>query len=68
MTAKYFKPNSVTWWTGFVALTAGSIVAIGGEVEALRPTANILSAMAGVPAAVMISFGLGLIGLRGKDG
>ena len=67
MTAKYFKPGSVTWWTGFVSLVAGTIVALGSEVETLRPTANVLSAMADVPPAVMISFGLGLIGLRGKD-
>ena len=68
MNSKYFKPTSITWWTGFVALSAGTIVALGGEVEALRPTANVLSAMADMPPAVMISFGLGLIGLRGKDG
>lgn len=67
MTGKYFKPKSITWWTGFVALAAGSIVAIGSEVDTVRPAANILSAMADVPPAVMISFGLGLIGLRGKD-
>lgn len=68
MEYKYFKPKSITWWTGFVALTAGSIIAIGGEVEAFRPAANVLSAMSGVPPAAMISFGLGMIGLRGKDG
>lgn len=68
MTAKYFKPGSVTWWTGFVALVAGTIVALGPEVEQLRPAANVLSAMTEMPPAVMISFGLGLIGLRGKDG
>ncbi len=68
MTTKYFKPGSVTWWTGFVALLAGCIVALGTEVEPLRPAANVLSAMTEMPPAVMISFGLGLIGLRGKDG
>ncbi len=65
---KYFKPKSITWWTGFVALASGTTIAVGGEVDTVRPAANILSTMSQVPPAVMISFGLGLIGLRGKDG
>ncbi|MEX3008756.1 hypothetical protein [Hoeflea sp. TYP-13] len=68
MTSKYFKPKSLTWWTGFAAFVTGAIIAAGGEVEVLRTPANILSNMTDVPPAAMISFGLGLIGLRGKDG
>lgn len=68
MTSKYFKPRSVTWWTGSVAVMAGTVVALGSEVEPLQPAANVLIAMTEVSPAVMISFGLGLIGLRGKDG
>lgn len=68
MTRKYFKPKSLTWLTGFTAIATGTIIAAGGEIEAIRPLANVLSAMTDVPPAVMISFGLGLIGLRGKDG
>ncbi len=68
MSSKYFKPRSLTWWTGAVAVVTGAVIAIGGEVEALRPTANVLSNMTEIPPAAMISFGLGIIGLRGKDG
>lgn len=65
---KYFKPKSLTWWTGFIALLTGVIVAIGSEVQVLAPTANVLKAMTDISPAAMISFGLGIIGLRGKDG
>lgn len=68
MTKKYFKPRSLTWWTGFAAVFAGTVIAAGAEIPSLKPAANVLSAMTDVPPAVMISFGLGLIGLRGKDG
>ncbi|MEX3008370.1 hypothetical protein [Hoeflea sp. TYP-13] len=68
MNSKYIKPKSLTWWTGFAALACGAVIAAGGEIEALRAPANILSNMTDVPPAAMISFGLGLIGLRGKDG
>ncbi len=65
---KYFKPTSITWWTGFLSFTAGMVIAVGGEVDALMPAANVLSAMVAVPPAAMITYGLGIIGLRGKDG
>ena len=66
--SKYIKPKSLTWWTGFTALVCGMTIAVGNEVEQLSTLSRILSNMTSVPPAAMISFGLGLIGLRGKDG
>ncbi|WP_136661700.1 hypothetical protein [Nitratireductor sp. XY-223] len=68
MNTKYIKLKSVTWWTGFAAIACGTIIAAGGEIPAVAPAANVLSRMTEVPPAAMITFGLGLIGLRGKDG
>ena len=68
MNSKYIQLNSLTWWTGFASIACGATIAAGGEIAALEPAANILSRMTDVPPAAMITFGLGLIGLRGKDG
>lgn len=68
MNTKYIKLKSLTWWTGFAAIACGTTIAAGSEIMWLEPTANVLSKMTEVPPAAMITFGLGLIGLRGKDG
>ncbi|MDA4843962.1 hypothetical protein [Hoeflea poritis] len=68
MNSKYIKLRSLSWWTGFAAVACGTVIAAGSEVAMLTPAANILSRMTEVPPAAMITFGLGLIGLRGKDG
>ena len=64
-------PNAIAITDTEVAVAdapLGTVIAAGGEIAWLTPTANILSNMTDVPPAAMITFGLGLIGLRGKDG
>lgn len=51
MKSKYFKPTSLTWWTGVASLVTG---------------ASMLATGAGIPAAIpFILGGLGGIGMRG---
>lgn len=65
---KYFKPKSVTWWSGFVPLTSGMFVAFE-PVHQLAEYATAVSAMYGdVSPAIPINAGLAMIGLRGANG
>ncbi len=62
---RYFKPKSVTWWSGFVPLCAGTFVAFD-PVHGLEAWSTAVSATYGdVSPAVPINAGLALIGLRG---
>lgn len=64
---KYFKPFSVTWWSGFVPLIAGLIVATI-DLHSLQSIVNTINNITGnIPASGMIVYGLTAIGLRGKD-
>lgn len=68
MQRKYFKPRSLTWWSGFVPIAAGAFVAFE-PVHELATYAAAVSAMYGdVSPAVPINAGLALIGLRGANG
>ena len=50
-----------------VALLAGILVAAGQNFDSLAPWGNTIAAATGVGPAAIVGFGLGLIGLRGKD-
>lgn len=62
---KYIRLNSLTWWSAFVPLVAGVIVATAplhgwtAGVDAIRNVTG------GIPAAAMINGGLAGIGIRG---
>ena len=65
MDRKYFKPRSVTWWSGFVPLVSGVFMAFD-PVHGLTDYTAAVSAMYGdVSPAVPINAGLALIGFRG---
>ena len=62
---KYLKPKSVTWWSGFAPIAAGTFVAFE-PVHQLAEYASAVSSLYGdTSPAVPINAGLALIGLRG---
>lgn len=64
MTQKYFKPRSLTWWSGFVPLFCGLFIAaepIHGFVDWVQAIRN----ATGMSAPVLINIGFGIIGIRG---
>ena len=66
---KYVKFRSVTWWVGFTALAAGVTMATPEVSPQMAPVANFIQAVTGISTPyALIASGLGLIGLRGKDG
>ena len=68
MAGKYFKPRSVTWWTGAANLSAGIFLA-SEPVHGFEQWAEAVRlAFGGASASVLITAGLGLIGLRGAVG
>lgn len=67
----YFKPKSLTWWSGVVmALIGISMYGPIGDLPYLGGFAQLFAAMAGTDAspAALILGGTGLIGLRAKLG
>lgn len=66
MNAKYFKPKSVTWWTGIACVAGGFVSAAGPEIGGpIQSASNVILSVSGVGPAAMFAAGLGLIGLRG---
>lgn len=64
--AKYFKPQSLTWWIGFLPIIAGAWIASDIDNAWIDPAADIIQAFCGgVDGSAMIYIGLGAIGLRG---
>lgn len=64
---KYFKPKSVTWWSGFFPIAAGVFVA-SEPLHQLADYASVVATMYGdVPPAVPINAGLAIIGFRGRE-
>lgn len=67
MMHKYFKPRSITWWSGFVPLLCGIFVAFE-PVHGWTTLAQAVSATYGdVNPAVPINAGLAIIGFRGTQ-
>ena len=63
---KYFKPKSLTWWTGTAALAGGLLMALGGQIDAFAPVAAILTDLTGISEPYMlITYGLTTVGFRG---
>jgi hypothetical protein len=64
---RYFKPDSVTWWSGFIPVMAGTFVAFE-PVHGLIEWADAVSATYGNTSPVIpINAGLALIGIRGAQ-
>jgi hypothetical protein len=62
---RYFKPKSVTWWSGVVPLVGGLVVATVSLHGNLALVTAINAITGGIPAAALINGGLVAIGLRG---
>ena len=61
---KYFKPLSVTWWSGLVPISAGTFIAFA-PVHGLPELAAAVNAVFGdMPPGVLINSGLAIIGMR----
>lgn len=65
MDRKYFKPRSLTWWSGFAPISAGAFVAFEPVHQLAEWTAAVSAMYGDVSPAVPINAGLALIGLRG---
>lgn len=44
---KYFKPNSLTWWSSLAPLVGGIVLAVSDELPVLAPVAGAINAMSG---------------------
>ncbi len=65
---KYLKPFSMTWWVGAIPAFIGSVIA-SEPLHGFAEWATTFDAMAGgTDPSVLITMGLGAVGLRGKDG
>ena len=61
---KYFKPKSLTWWTGFLTLLAGLFMATE-SIHGMTALADSIYTATGMGAPVLINAGLFAIGIRG---
>ena len=70
MTAKYFKPRSLTWWASFALLAAGLLLAVSNSTGTMPVVAELIRQLfgSGVEPAVLVNTGLVGIGLRGAIG
>jgi hypothetical protein len=68
MTHKYFKPKSLTWWSGIAMVMSGGFIA----AEPLHVLTNLAVTLQAIYAdaspAMLINAGLAIIGLRGAQG
>jgi len=65
----YFKPSSMTWWAGVLAILTGAASMAFPSDYALSQFGQLLALFAGAgdsSPAVLIYLGLGLIGARAK--
>lgn len=63
---KYYKPHSMTWWTGVAQVAVGAALAVSANVIALSAFNGVLVDLTGgVTPYQYMMMGLGLIGLRG---
>ena len=66
---RYFRPTSLTWWSGALAFILGNALIFLPDSAAIAEWAKVLSALTGgddASPAALILFGLGIIGLRDK--
>ena len=66
----YFKPKSVTWWSGVIAIGIGLAQTFGLTHPAWGEFGQVIAMLSGSdasPASLMV-LGAGLIGIRAKLG
>jgi hypothetical protein len=65
MMRKYFKPSSVTWWSGVALIVMGGALGLDAGYD-IGPAADVLRALTGgIGPSVLLAQGAGLIGIRG---
>lgn len=68
---KYFKPKSMTWWSGIGAIATGVYSMFQPSNTVVGELAHLMALLTGgadAAPAVLIFSGLGLIGLRAAPG
>jgi len=68
MINKYFKPKSLSWWSGIAMVLSGAFMAFTPMHAMDELSEAIRMLYAGVSPAVLINSGLAIIGLRGAQG
>ncbi|SIS92126.1 hypothetical protein [Phaeovulum vinaykumarii] len=67
---RYLRPKSLTWWAGCLALTTGTGALLLPDQGQLAALARLVALLSGsgdaAPMTLIISLGLGLIGLRDR--
>ena len=66
----YFKPNSLTWWSGVLLIALGALQALEVQLVGLDVLSEVLAGLSGSSSspAQMILFGLTAIGLGARKG
>lgn len=65
----YFRPSSLTWWAGVMAVLTGAAIMAMPESFALTEIGRLLAMFTGsadASPAALIYLGFGLIGIRAK--
>ena len=65
----YFRPGSLTWWAGVLAVLTGSAIMVMPDSFALTEMGRLVAMFAGsadASPAALVYLGLGLIGIRAK--
>lgn len=68
MDRKYFKPLSLSWWSGAIPIAGGVFIAFEPAHGWVDLAASVSAMFGNVPPAVLINGGLAVIGLRGAHG
>lgn len=69
LSARYFRPLSLTWWSGAASCFVGGAVMFMPDSFALTETGRLIAMLAGgadASPAALIFLGLGLIGVRDR--
>ena len=66
----YFKPNSLTWWSGILLISLGALQALEVGVVGLDVLSEVLAGLMGASSspAQMILFGLTAVGIGARKG
>lgn len=69
MNRRYFRPRSLTWWSGVIAIGLGGLAVVAPNSLAVSTFSEVLSALMGgadASPAQLILTGLAVIGIRDK--
>jgi hypothetical protein len=69
MAARYFRPSSLTWWSGVSAVAVGAASLAMPDSFAVTEVGRLIAMLAGggdASPAALIFLGTGLIGIRDK--